>query len=278
MVGRAVSGEPVPNGRAIARVSDPPFLARTLAVAVYATAMAYLEAAVVLYLQRALAISPATLFPLRDPESLGGLAQIEFGRELATLVMLSAVGWLAGRSGPERLAWSAVAFGLWDIGYYGWLWLFSGWPSSPGSWDLLFLVPVPWVGPVWAPVVVSVALVGFGLTAARRLRAGRSVHLHLAAVGAGLAGGVLVVLSFTWDAGRILAGGTPSTFPWPVFLAGTGLAARGAARAVRAPPGRSERSALGVHRAPRGTSRRSGLPWASRGRHGHRPVERSQRT
>ena len=227
------------HGRASAADGAPPgapgFVPRAIAVGGYAIAMAYLEAAVVMYLQRALAISPTTLFPLRDPTPLGGLGSVELGRELATLVMLAAVGWLAGQRPLERLAWSAVAFGAWDIGYYGWLRLFSGWPTSPGSWDLLFLVPVPWVGPVWAPVAVSAALIGCGLAAARHLRAGRSLSVTPANVAIGVAGGALVVLSFTWDAGRILEGGTPDGFPWPLFVAGMMLAGWGAAIALRSP-------------------------------------------
>ena len=76
--------------------------------------------------------------------------------------MIGAVGMLAGRTSVERLAWSAVVFGAWDIGYYAWLYVFSGWPPSLGTTDLLFLIPVPWVGPVWSPVAVSVTLVGVG--------------------------------------------------------------------------------------------------------------------
>ena len=204
-----------------------------LVVIAYAVAMAFLESAVVVYLQRALGIDPRALFPLRDPAVTGDLARIEAGREAATIVMLGAVGWLAGRSGLERLAWTAVAFGAWDIFYYAWLWAFIGWPSSPGTWDLLFLIPVPWTGPVWAPVAVSLALVGFGLAAARRIRMGGPIRAGRAEVAAGVAGGLIVVVSFTLDAGRILAGGVPDSFAWPVFAAGLGLAAWGAATAIR---------------------------------------------
>ena len=77
-------------------------LRRAVTVGFYAVAMAYLESAVVVYLQRALSITPLTLFPLRDQAILGGLGRIEIGREMATLVMLVTVGWLAGRTGWER--------------------------------------------------------------------------------------------------------------------------------------------------------------------------------
>lgn len=210
------------------------FRARGIGIAAFAVAMAYVEAAVVVYLQRALSIDSQGLFPLREPASLGSFGPMEFGREAATLVMLCAVGWLGGRGGLERLAWASVAFGLWDVFYYGWLWIFSGWPPSLGTWDLLFLIPVPWVGPVWAPLVVSAALVGFGLAAAHRLDTGRPIPISRLQRAAGLAGGLIVVLSFTADSGQILAGGRPTSFPWPLFVAGMALAIAATASAFRA--------------------------------------------
>ena len=107
-----------------------------------------------------------------------------------------------------------------------------GWPSSPGTWDLLFLVPVPWTGPVWAPGAVSLALVGFGLATARRIREGRPIRAGRTQVAAGIAGGLVVILSFTVDAGRIVTGGVPDTFAWPIFAAGLALASWGATTAL----------------------------------------------
>ena len=209
-------------------------LARTAVVVIaFGVAMAFLESAVVVYLQRALGIKVGVLFPLQDPAGVGDFAAIEVGREAATLVMLTAVGWLAGRSALERLAWTAVAFGTWDILYYAWLWVFVGWPPSLGTWDLLFLIPVPWAGPVWSPVAVSVALVGFGLAAAARLRAGRSVRVGPAQLAGGLAGGLVVIVAFCWNAPLLVDGGIPTDFPWPVFAAGMALAAWGAVTSLR---------------------------------------------
>lgn len=213
------------------------FANRAIAVVVFAVAMAYLESAVVVYLQRALAVTPEQFFPLRGPDVVGDLAGIEVGREFATLVMLAGVGCLAGRTWLERLAWTAVAFGLWDVFYYAWLWVFIGWPSSLGDWDVLFLIPVPWIGPVWAPITVSASLIGFGLAAVRAIEAGRTVMPGWASIALSVAGGILVVLSFTLDATRIMAGGLPGWYPWPVFIAGMLLAASGALLALRGPEG-----------------------------------------
>lgn len=80
-------------------------------VLAYAVAMAYLESAVVVYLQLALGGSVGAIFPLRPAIETGDLVAIEVGRETATLVMIAAVGMLAGRTRVERLAWGAVVFG-----------------------------------------------------------------------------------------------------------------------------------------------------------------------
>jgi hypothetical protein len=97
-----------------------------------------------------------------------------------------------GRTKLERLAWAVVVFGAWDIVYYLGLRLSIGWPPSLDAWDVLFLIPSPWVGPVWAPIVVSAALVASGLTAARRLRAGGAIVVGRIRALVALAGGILV--------------------------------------------------------------------------------------
>jgi hypothetical protein len=209
------------------------FRNRATTVMVFAAAMAYVESACVVYLERALSITPDQLFPLRGPQVVGDLAAIEVGREGATIAMLAAVGILVGRRAVGRLAWTAVAFGVWDIAYYGWLWLFLGWPHSPLTWDVLFLIPLPWIGPVWAPLAVSVALVVFGLMAVRAEDRDRPPAVGRREAALGLVGGSLVILSFTLDAPRILGGGQPGWFPWPVFVAGMAVAATGAWLALR---------------------------------------------
>ncbi len=221
------------------------FRSVAITVIVFAAAMAYLESAVVVYLQRALSITPDRLFPLRSPDLVGDLAAIETGREFATLVMLAAVGVMVGRGWLERLAWTSVAFGVWDIGYYLWLWVFIGWPHSPNTWDVLFLIPVPWAGPVWAPVAVSVALVAAGLGAAQAARAGRMPEVNLVRAAAAIAGGALVVLSFTANAPALLNQQLYGWFPWPVFAGGMVLAAWAALASLRpaSAAGRVERAA-----------------------------------
>jgi hypothetical protein len=202
------------------------FASTALAVVAFGIAMGYLEATVVVYLRAAIDVPSAVP---AQPKILGAFEAVETVRELATLVMIAAVGWLAGRTRLERLAWAAVVFGAWDIIYYLGLRQLIGWPPDLATWDVLFLVPVPWVGPVWAPIAVSAALVGFGLAGARRLRAGLPVVVGRARALAALAGGGLVIASFVLDTDRAFAGDTPAWSGWPLFWAGMALAVGAAA-------------------------------------------------
>jgi hypothetical protein len=200
-----------------------PPIGLTAGIVLYAVAMAYLEAAVVVYLRAALGVPTGTVFPIDLSPAAMPYGSIEVGREAATLVMIGAVAWIAGRSPLERLAWAGVVFGTWDIGYYAFLWVFSGWPSSVDTWDILFLLPAPWAGPVWAPIAVSAALIGFGLACAGRLRSGESVRFGRRHLGVLLLGGAIIIASFLLNAGLVLEGGTPSEFAWPIFLAGLAI-------------------------------------------------------
>ena len=137
-----------------------PERSRWLMVALYAVAMAWVEAAAVYYLRTLVnRIDPYQPNPL---PIASGLGEAELVRELATLVMLFAVGWLAGATGRARIAYSAFAFGLWDIFYYVFLRIMTGRPRSLLDWDVLFLFPLPWWGPVWAPVSIALLMVLWG--------------------------------------------------------------------------------------------------------------------
>jgi len=117
--------------------------------------MGYLEAAVVVYL-RAIYYPEGFSFPLKpmDPGILG----VEIGREAATVVMIFAVAWAAARSRWQTLIGFALVFGVWDIAYYVGLKILLGWPASPFELDVLFLIPIVWVGPVWAPSLIALPM------------------------------------------------------------------------------------------------------------------------
>lgn len=194
---------------------------RALWVAIYAVAMAAVESAVVVYL-RALHQGDAPLTVLMH-EIPTRFISIEIGREAATLIMLIAVAGLAGRSAWEGFLYFALAFGLWDIFYYVWLWVFVGWPPSLFTWDVLFLIPVPWLGPVIAPVIVSLCLVAGALWLLSR-SAQRLSRRAWALAGVGC---VLVLLSFTIDYHYALARSDPPRFRWEIFWPGIVMAVGG---------------------------------------------------
>ncbi len=130
------------------------------AVTLFSIAFGVEEAIIVLYL-RALASAPVhdrTIVNATVPADTYGL---EIIRELCTLVVLGAVAWIAASSPEGRLRAFLLALGAWDIVYYVALWIFSGSPSIT-SYDVLFLIPIPWIAPVWAVMAFAVALVLLG--------------------------------------------------------------------------------------------------------------------
>jgi len=127
----------------------------------FCVAMGILESIVVVYLRQI--YYPAGFdFPLTFLSP--GMIAIEWTREFATIIMLGVLGILAGRDTLQRFCYFLFSFGIWDITYYAGLKLFLGWPSSFMTWDILFLIPVPWVSPVLAPVICSVTMIIFALS------------------------------------------------------------------------------------------------------------------
>jgi hypothetical protein len=136
---------------------------RWIWVVFFAVAFAWVESSVVVYL-REIYFDGSFYFPIvlewRDGKLLvDPLMRIEFGREIATILMLVAVGCAAGSNALQRFCFFMIAFGIWDIFYYIWLWVMVRWPESLMTWDLLFFVPLPWVGPVITPVLIALAMV-----------------------------------------------------------------------------------------------------------------------
>jgi hypothetical protein len=221
-------------------------MTRTVAaLLLFGISFGYLEAAVVVYLR---AIydpirhrlhpnrGPDELFPLISPQELADAGPenphrllIEIGREAATIAMLAGFGLAAGRNFNQRMAAFAVVFGLWDIFFYVFLSLMIHWPQSLFTWDILFLIPLPWVGPVVAPMIVALSLVVCGLVS---LQLGGMPMRPLEWM-AMIVGGLIVILSFVWDFRNTMAGGLPNPFNWPLFFTGEALALTGFLAAAR---------------------------------------------
>jgi hypothetical protein len=129
---------------------------KLLWVTLFAVAMGMLESSVVIYL-RELYYPDGFQFPLKATSYT--IAMTELFRELATLIMLLGIGVLSGKNKNERFAWFIYSFAIWDIFYYVFLYLILNWPVSLFDWDILFLLPIMWVGPVWAPIVLSLLMI-----------------------------------------------------------------------------------------------------------------------
>jgi hypothetical protein len=193
-------------------------------VGILAVAMAFLEAAVVVYLRRIYGISDLILqVPPFEPQ----IARIELGRELATLVMLLSFGWVAGKSIQSRLGFALVAFGVWDIFYYMWLRVFIAWPITLLDPDILFLIPLPWWGPVIAPILVSLLMIIGGTMAVFRNNQGHAIRFRILEAITLLIGILAMLFAFMQDALSILPASAglisqlkPSQFNWMVFLVG----------------------------------------------------------
>jgi hypothetical protein len=204
---------------------------RWLVVMAFAGGMAWVEAATVYYL-RAMTdrIDPYQAQPLPLQERLG---RIELVREAATLVMLATVGMLAARRWQKRLAYTVIVFGGWDIFYYVFLRLMSEWPKSLFDWDVLFLLPLPWWGPVWAPVCIASLMIVWGTLVTQRAESGPAAPFTQALWGGvGTLGIALALYVFMADALRSLPHGLdatrlalPTSFNWPVFCAALALIA-----------------------------------------------------
>ena len=210
---------------------------RTVAgVVLFSASFGYVEAAVVAYLRAIYAPlhlrfypdRPANeLFPLLSLDRLRDLDQehvtrfkTELVRELATLLMLGGAALMTGRNIREWFAAFLVCFGIWDITFYLCLKALLGWPASLLTWDVLFLLPVPWVGPVLAPVIVAISMIAAGLTVLSREYQQTPVRLNGPVWVAELLGWILVFVAFTADFLNTSQGGYPRAFHWGVFLAG----------------------------------------------------------
>jgi hypothetical protein len=193
--------------------------ARLAIVIAFAIAMACVESATVFYLRVLVdRVEPYQPNPL--PIN-GALGNIELWREAATLVMLATVGLVAGRAWRSRVAYAAIAFGVWDIFYYVFLRLMSGWPRTPLDWDILFLLPLPWWGPVLAPVSIALLMILWGTLATQSDEDATDPRWAWALAGVGI---VLALAVFMTDAWRALPEGRdavlrvlPTRFNWPLY-------------------------------------------------------------
>ena len=219
---------------------------KIIIITTFAIAMGFLEAAVVVYMREIL--YPAGFeFPL-SPIPVN-LALTELFRELATMIMLLSIGFLAARRFSTGFAWFIYSFAIWDIFYYVFLWAILGWPESLMTWDVLFLIPTTWTGPVLAPLVLSLTMILLAMIILQKAEGGNATGGNTSRIPgkiwAGLIlGSLVLIFGFVFDYSRhmlthfsllemlqvknpeVLEYATsyvPSRFPWEIFIPGEGL-------------------------------------------------------
>lgn len=212
---------------------------KLLYVTIFAIAMAFFESAVVIYL-RELMYPGGFQFPLAPISP--HLALTEILRETSTLVMLVMIGVLAARSLAEGFAWFLYTFAVWDIFFYIFLKLVIGWPESIMTWDILFLIPTTWTGPVLSPVLVSLLMILLSMIiliySSKRIQ----VKIRPLEWTGLILGSLVLILAFTWDYSRFILDQyrlseiftlpdktvlydyaikyVPVKFPWGIFIPG----------------------------------------------------------
>jgi hypothetical protein len=126
----------------------------------FTIAMGLLESIVVVYL-RTIYYPHGFIFPLVMVSKKIYLAELL--REICTIVMLFAISFVCGENRLQRWCYFCYSFALWDIFYYLGLKILLDWPPSLLTWDILFLIPVTWVGPVLAPLICSLTMIIYSL-------------------------------------------------------------------------------------------------------------------
>jgi hypothetical protein len=184
---------------------------------IFAVAMGYFEAAVVVYL-RQIFYPGGFSFPLKIIPT--NLLKVELAREFATMIMLAAAAALAGKRFWERFGYFIIMFGIWDIFYYVWLNVAIAWPASFFDWDILFLIPLPWIGPVIAPVLISIMMIISGVIIVRLFARGRSFCPTVLAWVFALIGTAAILFSFMRDTDATLHQRMPSPYLYSFLLIG----------------------------------------------------------
>lgn len=181
----------------------------------FAVAMAYLEAAVVVYL-RDLYYPDGFFLPLVRISPTH--AAIEIAREAATIIMLAVVAVIAGSTRGQRCGNFLILFGVWDIFYYFWLNVALGWPSSLLDWDILFLIPIPWIGPVIAPILISIFLIFAGGVITRYQHRDQPFRPPLLSWVLALTGTIVILYSFMHDTDATLGFQPPQPYHYGLLV------------------------------------------------------------
>lgn len=204
--------------------------------------MGYMESAVVVYL-RELYYPDGFNFPLKPIVQNIGITEIL--REAATLIMLITAGIIAGRTNTERFGFFIYNFAIWDIFYYIFLKFLLDWPESLLTWDILFLIPTTWVGPVLGPVINSITMILLAIMISYFTNFNTKVKINRIEWILFILGSVVIIISYTEDyvsymlneftfldifgcanlnsLAEYASNYQPVSFAWWVFMVGEGI-------------------------------------------------------
>jgi len=186
-------------------------------VFLFAVAFGFVESSVVVYL-RALYYPGGFTLPLKAISNQHIV--VELCREVATLIMLAAIGVVAGKKGWQRFGYFLVAFGVWDIFYYLWLKFILNWPLALIDWDILFLIPLPWIGPVISAALIALLMTVCGVDIV--VRTSLQKHFHPTALSwlSAILGTAVILYSFMYDTNATLLGKNPQPYRYEFLFAG----------------------------------------------------------
>ncbi len=211
-------------------------------ITIFSIAMAFLETSAVVYLRK-LYYPEGFDFPLKIMDK--DIIIVEIFREFATVIMLLGAGFIAGRNRTEKFGLFLYCFAFWDIFYYVFLKIILNWPESFLTWDILFLIPTTWVGPVIATILVSITMIVFAILISKSTS--RNIGTRIRPIEWVLltSGSVVLIIGFIYDYVRFMlqffsfseifipANGLklmdkalqyiPESFPWLIFTIGLGI-------------------------------------------------------
>ena len=193
---------------------------RFIIIVIFSIGLAFIEAVVAVYL-RTIFFPEGFVFPLVDfisDQRWLQFLRIEACREGAILVVLLCSSCLFGKDFRTRLAYFLTIFAVWDIFYYIWLKVLLGWPSSIMEWDILFLIPVTWAGPVLAPVIISLTMLTGAMLILRRESCGQPLRISRVAAYGFILVSLLFVGHFCYAGMHVSQIDYKSYFNWLIFL------------------------------------------------------------
>jgi hypothetical protein len=179
--------------------------------------LAYIESTIVVYL-REIYYPNGFHFPIKIIENR--IAFIEIGREAFTIIILWFSAMLTADKFKKRFAFFLYNFGLWDIFYYLWLKVLIDWPAGWLEWDILFLIPLPWIAPWLAPVLISIGFIVCSYILLKRSDRFKNKIFNKIEWLLEIVAASVILWSFFWQTKHVLNGGVPDYYPWWLFIFG----------------------------------------------------------